>query len=63
MLSMRAHSASVTGITESREIRTSANVLKNGSALISFSVTGRASFFTGPTSTTAALPDGSSGSA
>jgi hypothetical protein len=49
---MRAHSASVTGITERREIRTSAKVLKNGSALISFYVIGRASFFTGPTSTT-----------
>jgi len=52
----------VTGITDSREIRTSANVLNDGSALISASVTGRFSFLTGSTSTTAALPVGSFGS-
>jgi hypothetical protein len=46
----------VTGITDSLEIRTSGNVLNDASALISLSVTGRASFFTGATSTTAALP-------
>src|SRR4029077_14328809 len=63
MFSIRAHSTSDTGITESREILTSANVLKNESALISFSVTGRGSFFTGPASTRATLPVGSFGSA
>ena len=61
--SMRRHSASLTGITDSREIRTSAKSLNAASALISFSVTGRASFFTGATSTTAALPVLSFGSA
>ena len=35
-----AHSASVTGITDSREMRTSGNSLNAGSALISASVTG-----------------------
>ena len=52
----------MTGITDRREILTSAKSLKNGSALISLSVTGRASFFTGPTSTTCALPVASAGS-
>src|SRR5204863_8593035 len=50
------HSASLTGITDRREMRTSGNVLNDGSALISASVTGRSSFLTGATSTTAALP-------
>ena len=59
---MRFHSASVTGITESREMRTSGNVLNDASALISASVTGRGSFFTGAISTTADLPEGSWGS-
>jgi len=61
--SIRVHSTSVTGITDSLEIRTSGNSLNDASALISASVTGRASFFTGATSTTDALPDASSGSA
>jgi hypothetical protein len=33
-ISIRFHSASVTGMTDSREIRTSGNVLNAGSALI-----------------------------
>jgi len=36
--------------------------LNHASALIAFSVTGRPSFFTGPTSTTCALPVASAGS-
>src|SRR5262249_58530975 len=62
IFSIRAHSASVTGITDKREIRTSGKVANALSALISFSVTGRASFFTGATSTTDALPLLSAGS-
>src|SRR5207237_5300902 len=62
IFSIRAHSASDTGITERREIRTSGNVANALSALISLSVTGRGSFLTGPTSTTDALPLVSSGS-
>ena len=53
---MRSHCSSVTGMTDSREILTSAKSLNAGSALISASVTGRGSFFTGATSTTACLP-------
>jgi hypothetical protein len=59
---IRSHSSSVTGMTDNREIRTSANVLNAGSALISASVTGRGSFFTGAMSTIACLPALSSGS-
>ena len=54
---MRAHSASVTGITDSRDIRTRGNDAKEASALISASVTGRASRFSGATSTTNSLPE------
>ena len=59
MRSMRAHCASVTGITESRAMRTSAKSLKAGSALISASVTGRGRRLTGAMSTAAsdAYPD------
>ncbi len=60
--SIRAHSASDTGMTDRREIRTSAKSLNAGSALISASVTGRRSFFTGTMSTTACLPLASFGS-
>ena len=60
--SIRVHCASVTGITDNREILTRSKSLNQGSALISLSVTGRASFFTGPMSTTCALPVASSGS-
>jgi hypothetical protein len=55
IFSIRLRSASLTGMTESQEIRTSGKSLHEGSALISFSVTGRFSFFTGATSTTADL--------
>jgi hypothetical protein len=61
--SIRCHSSSVTGITDSREIRTSGNVLNAASALIAASVTGWGSFVTGSTSTTDALPVLSFGSA
>ena len=60
---MRAQYASLTGMTDSREIRTSAKSLNVASALISDSATGRGNFFTGPTSTTDALPVLSPGSA
>ena len=53
---------SVTGMTDSREMRTSGKSLNAAVALISASVTGRGSFLTGATSTTAALPVLSSGS-
>ncbi len=53
---MRFHSASVTGITDNRDIRTSGKSLNDGSALISASVTGRGSLATGATSTTACFP-------
>src|SRR5262249_43067247 len=56
IFSMRAHSWSVTGMTDRREMRTSGKSANALSALISASVTGRESFFTGATSTTAALP-------
>src|SRR4051794_1869825 len=56
IFSIRAHSESVTGITDNREIRTSGKSANALSALISARVTGRGSFFTGATSTTDALP-------
>src|SRR5262249_20829163 len=56
IFSMRAHSRSVTRTTGRREMRTSGKSANALSALISASVTGRESFFTGATSTTAALP-------
>jgi hypothetical protein len=49
--SMRFHSASETGMTERREMRTSGKSLKAASALISASVTARGSFLPGATST------------
>src|SRR5262245_62869835 len=57
-----SHSASVTGITDRREILTSGKVLKAASALIDASVTGCGSFLTGATSTTDCLPALSFGS-
>ena len=60
---MRAHSASVTGITESLDMRTSGNEAKCLSALISARVTGRFSRLSGTTSTTTSFPDASAGSA
>src|SRR6267378_3365014 len=60
--SIRAHSASVTGITDSRPMRTSGKSLKPGSALTSASVTGLGSRLTGTTSTATYFPLGSSGS-
>src|SRR5438876_7152033 len=53
--SIRAHSASVTGITDSRPMRTSGKSLKPGSALTSASVTGLGSRLTGATSTATVL--------
>jgi hypothetical protein len=51
MRSMRAHWASVTGITDSRAMRTSGKSLKSASALISASVTALGNRWTGATST------------
>ncbi len=48
IFSIRAHSCSLTGITDSLESLTSANVANALSALMDASVTGRASFFTAP---------------
>jgi hypothetical protein len=62
MRSIRAHSASVTGITDSRAMRTSGKSLNAGSALISASVTRLGRRLTGAISTAAYLPLGSSGS-
>ena len=64
IFSMRSHSASDTGITDSREILTSAKVLeRTESALISLSVTGpRAASSPGRRRRRAALPAASSGS-
>src|SRR2546425_4015266 len=62
MRSIRAHSASVTGITDSRAMRTSGKFLKAASALIWASVTGRGSRLTGATSTATYFPLASSGS-
>ncbi len=62
IFSIRFHSVSVTGITDSREIRTSGKSLKAASALISASVTARGSLPAGATSTTACLPVLSPGS-
>src|SRR5881628_2282521 len=56
MRSIRAHSASVTGITDSRAMRTSGKFLKAASALIWASVTGRGSRLTGATSTATYFP-------
>ena len=52
IFSIRSHSASVTGMTESRDIRTSGNDANAVSALIAASVTGCGSFFDGAMSTT-----------
>jgi hypothetical protein len=46
-----SHSFSLTGITDSLPIRTSGICWSDASALISLSVTGRASFSAGATST------------
>ena len=51
MPTIRSHCSSSTGMTDRRDMRTSANDSKNLSALIAASVTGRGSFFTGSTST------------
>ena len=59
--SIRAHSSSVTGMTDSLDMRTSGNDEKLLSALISASVTGRLSVLSGTTSTTESLPDESFG--
>src|SRR5262245_33970912 len=50
IFSIRVHSSSVTGMTESREMRTSGNDANALSALTAASVTGVLSFFTGTTS-------------
>ena len=55
IFSIRAHSSSLTGMTDSRDIRTRGKLANARSALTSASVTGRASFFTGATSTTNAF--------
>ena len=49
-------------MTESREMRTRGKSEKAALALISASVTGRASFLTGTTSTAKSLPERSFGS-
>src|SRR5690554_6340769 len=53
IVKMRCHKGTGTGITESREMRTSSQPAKAASALISFSVTARARGRTASTSTTA----------
>src|SRR5688572_11521643 len=62
MPSIRAHCVSVTGITDSRAMRTRGKSLKAVSALISASVTGLGRRLTGATSTAAYFPLASSGS-
>ena len=63
IFSIVAHSESVTGMTERREMRTSGMEARAFTALISARVTGRGSFLTGATSTAASLPVLSFGSA
>ena len=60
--SIRSHCSSVTGITDSRDMRTSAKSAKAVSALISASRTGRLSLRTGVTSTPYSFPLASAGS-
>ena len=60
--SIAAHSRPVTGMTERREIRTSAKSANAGSALIAASVTGAFSRRTGAISTICSLPLRSAGS-
>lgn len=62
IFSIRFHSASETGITDSRDMRTRGNEANDASALISASVTGLESFRSGTTSTTASRPLRSLGS-
>ena len=60
---IRFHSSSDTGMTDSRGTRVRTNVANRLSALIAASVTGAFSFFTGSTSTANSLPVLSAGSA